>query len=150
MIYAVFIGTMNLFIYLSHCGVRNLQLSKQFLKYNNRSFVNIITGDETCVHFYEPNKIYKKIWSAKGSQIPCMAKRTMNAKMVLFAYINQGPAIQIAVRKGKSVNAYFYKGNIHHKLRKYFKTVDQQLVSVVSGCCMAMLRHTKRQLYENI
>jgi hypothetical protein len=21
---------------------------------------------------------------------------------------------------------------------------------VVSGCCMAMLRHTKRQLYENI
>ena len=30
------------------------QLLKQFPKYNNRSFANIITGDETWVHFYEP------------------------------------------------------------------------------------------------
>ena len=35
-------------------------------------------------------------------------------------YTNQGPAIQIAVPKGKSVNAKFYKGNILHKLKKYF------------------------------
>ena len=39
------------------------QLLKQFPKYNNRSFANIITGDETWVHFYEPKrKIQNKIW----------------------------------------------------------------------------------------
>jgi hypothetical protein len=31
---------------------------------------------------------------------------------------NQVPAIQIAVPKGKSVNAKFYKGNVLHKLKK--------------------------------
>ena len=29
---------------------------KQFPKYNNRSFANIITGDETWVLFYEPKR----------------------------------------------------------------------------------------------
>ena len=33
---------------------------------------------------------------------------------VIF-FTNQGPAIQIAVSKGKSVNARFFKGNVLHK-----------------------------------
>ena len=85
---------------------------KQFLKYNNRSFANIITGDETWVHFYEPKrKIQKKIWVTKGGKIPCIAKRTMSIKKVMYVifFTDQGPAIQIAVPKGKSVNARFYK-----------------------------------------
>ena len=57
------------------------QLLKQFPKYNNRSFANIITGDETWVHFYEPKrKIQNKIWATKGSKRPCIAKRTMSIK----------------------------------------------------------------------
>ena len=37
-------------------------LLKQFPKYNNRSFANIIIGDETLVHFYEAKrKIQNKI-----------------------------------------------------------------------------------------
>ena len=99
------------------------QLLKQFPKYNNRSFTNIITGDETWVHFYEPKrKIQNKIWATKGSQRPCIAKRTMSIKKVMYVifFTNQGPAIQIALPKGKSVNAKFYKGKVLHKLKKYF------------------------------
>ena len=99
------------------------QLLKQFPKYNNRSFANIITGDETWVHFYEPKrKIPNKIWATKGGKRPCIAKRTMNIKKVMYVifFTNQGHAIQIAVPKGKSVNARFYKGNVLHKLKKYF------------------------------
>ena len=95
---------------------------KQFPKYNNRSSANIITGDETWFHFYEPKrKIQKKIWATKGGKRPCIAKRTMSIKKVMYVifFTNQGPAIQIAVPKGKSVNARFYKGNVHHKLKKY-------------------------------
>ena len=76
------------------------QLLKQFPKYNNRSFANIITGDETWVHFYEPKrKIQNKIWATKGGKRPCIAKRTMSIKMVMYVifFTNQGPAIQIAV-----------------------------------------------------
>ena len=40
--------------------------------------------------------------------------------MYVIFFTNQGPAIQIAVPKGKSVNARFYKGNVLHKLKKYF------------------------------
>ena len=99
------------------------QLLKQFPKYNSRSFANIITGDETWVHFYEPKrKIQNKIWATKGGKRPCIAKRTMSIKKVMYVifFTNQGPAIQIAVPKGKYVNARFYKGNVLHKLKKYF------------------------------
>ena len=46
----------------------------------------------------------------------------MSIKKVMYVifFTNQGPAIQIAVPKGKSINARFYKGNVLHKLKKYF------------------------------
>ena len=46
----------------------------------------------------------------------------MSIKKVMYVifFTNQGPAIQIAVLKGKSVNARFYKGKVLHKLKKYF------------------------------
>ena len=40
--------------------------------------------------------------------------------MFVIFFTNQGPAIQIAVPNGKSVNAKFYKGNVLHKLKTYF------------------------------
>ena len=61
------------------------QLLKQFPKYNHRSFANIITGDETCVHFYEPKrKIQNKIWATKGGKRPCIEKCTMSIKKVMY------------------------------------------------------------------
>jgi histone-lysine N-methyltransferase SETMAR len=91
---------------------------KQFLKYNTRPCANIITGNGTWVHFYEPErKIQNKVWASKGS--PCKAKRTMSVKMVMYVifFTNQCPAIQIDV----SLKAKFYKVKVLHKLKKYFK-----------------------------
>ena len=66
--------------------------------------------------------IQNKIWATKGGKRPCIAKRTMSTKKVKYVifFTNQGPAIQIAVPKGKPVNARFYKGNVLHELLKYF------------------------------
>ena len=98
------------------------QLLKQFPKYNNRSFANIITGDETCVHLYEPKrKIQNKIWATKGSQRPCIAKthhEHQKGNVCNFLYKSRS-CIQIAVPKGKSVNIKFYKGKVLHNLKKY-------------------------------
>ena len=46
----------------------------------------------------------------------------MSIKKVMYVifFTNQGPAIQIAIPKGKSINARFYKGNVLHKLKKCF------------------------------
>ena len=46
----------------------------------------------------------------------------MSIQKVIYVIFstNQGPAIQIAVPKGKSGDARFYKGNVLHKLKKYF------------------------------
>jgi hypothetical protein len=60
-----------------------------------------------------------KIWTTKGSQRSCIAKLTMSVKKVMFIIFF--PVILIAVPKGKSVNAKFYKGKVLHKLKKYFK-----------------------------
>jgi hypothetical protein len=53
--------------------------------------------------------------ATKGSQRPCIAE------LYVIFFTNQGPAIHIAVPKGKSVNAKLYTGNVLHKLKKYFK-----------------------------
>ena len=100
------------------------KLLKKFPNYNARSFANVVTGDETWVHFFEPKrKIQNKIWATKYCKRPCIAKRTMSVKKVMYAifFSNQGPAIQVAVPKGKSVNAKFYKNKVLRKLKKYFK-----------------------------
>ena len=99
-------------------------LLKQFPNYNARSFASVVTGDETWVHFFEPKrKIQNKIWATKACKRPCIAKRTISVKKVMYAifFTNQGPAIQVAVPKGKTVNAKFYKTKVLAKLKKHFK-----------------------------
>jgi hypothetical protein len=56
------------------------QLLKQFPKYNNQSFANIITGEKTWLHFYgHKRKLHNKIWTTKGSQ-----KRTTSVKKGMY------------------------------------------------------------------
>ena len=106
------------------CSGKNLQTIVETVPKIHQSIYHQYHHDKTWVHFYEPKrKIQNKIWATKGSQRPCIAKRTMSVKKVMYVifFTNQGPAIQIAVSKGKSVNAKFYKGKVLHKIKKYFK-----------------------------
>jgi hypothetical protein len=50
----------------------------------------------------------------------------MSVKNVMYVilFTNKCPAFQIAVPKGKYVNAKFYKGKVLHKLKKKSKYVD--------------------------
>ena len=83
-------------------------LQKIYPKYDSRSFSNIVNGDETWVHFYEPKRKHEnKIWATKRIKRPCIAKRKLRVKKVMYAifFTNQEPSTQIAVPKGKSVNS---------------------------------------------
>ena len=61
------------------------QLLKKFPRFNQRQFANIIIGDETWVHYFEPvKKIGNKIWLSKHGIRP-VVQRTMSTKKVLCA-----------------------------------------------------------------
>lgn len=100
------------------------RLLKMFPNFNQRQFANIVTGDETWVHYFEPvRKVGNKIWLTKHGRRPVVAKRTMSTKKVLYCifFSCDGLAVQIPVPKGKSVTGRYYRDVVLKKLKKYYQ-----------------------------
>ena len=54
---------------------------QMFPKYYKKQFANVVTGDETWVHYFEPvRKVSNKIWATKHSKRPIIAKRSLSTK----------------------------------------------------------------------
>ena len=91
------------------------KLLKMYPKFDRKKFVKIVTGDETWVHFFEPQrKIDNTIWATNKARRPVIAKRTISVKkvmLVVFFDIN-GPIIQISVPRGRTVTGTFHKGKL--------------------------------------
>lgn len=99
------------------------EMLKLYPKFDKKRFANVVTGDETWVHFYEPQrKVRNKIWATKSAKRLCIARRTMSVKKVMYAvfFSTQGPAIQIPVPKGKGVTGKFYRDKVLKKLKRYY------------------------------
>ena len=95
-----------------------------FPNFNQRQFANIVTGDETWVHYFEPvRKVGNKIWLSKHGRRPVVAKRTMSTKKVLYCifFSCDGLAVQIPVPNGKSVTGRYYRDVVLKKLKKYYQ-----------------------------
>ena len=100
------------------------KLLTMFPKYDKKVFDNVVTGDETWVHYFEPvRKINNKIWATKYARRPIIAKRTISAKKVLYAifFSSKGIAVQIPVKRGRSVTGRYYRDVVLKKLKKYFE-----------------------------
>jgi hypothetical protein len=86
---------------------------KQFLNYNAQSLANVVTGDKTWIHFYEPKRKHQnKIWDTKSGKRPTIAKC-----MPFSFFTTQGHTIQVAVPRGKPINAKVYKTKVFRKLK---------------------------------
>ena len=99
-------------------------LFQTFPKYDKKQFANVVTGDETWVHYFEPvRKVSNKIWATKHSKRPIIAKRTLSAKKVFCAifFSGEGVAIKVSVKKGKSITGKYYKDVVLKKLKKYYQ-----------------------------
>ena len=95
-----------------------------FPKYDKKQFANVVTGDETWVHYFEPvRKVSNKIWATKRSKRPIIAKRSLSTKKVLYAifFSGEGVAIKVPVKKGKSITGKYYKDVVLKKLKKYYQ-----------------------------
>ena len=99
------------------------KLLQMFPKYDKKQFANVVTGDETWVHYFEPvRKVSNKIWATKHSKRPIIAKRSLSTKKVLYAifFSGEGVAIKVPVKKGKSIMGKYYKDVVLKKLKKYY------------------------------
>ena len=95
-----------------------------FPKYDKKQFANVVTGDETWVHYFEPvRKVSNKIWATKHSKSPIIAKRSLSTKKVLYAifFSGEGVAIKVPVKKGKSITGKYYKDVVLKKLKKFYQ-----------------------------
>ncbi|XP_060594912.1 histone-lysine N-methyltransferase SETMAR-like [Ruditapes philippinarum] len=100
------------------------KLLKMFPKYNDRKFSNIVTGDESWFHFFEPTrKVNNKIWATKHTRRPCIAKRMTSTKKVMYAMFFgiHGVVTQVPIPKGRTVTAKFYKRIVLNKVDKYYR-----------------------------
>ena len=95
-----------------------------FPKYDKKQFANVVTGDETWVHYFEPvRKVSNKIWATKHSKRLIIAKGSLSTKKVLYAifFSGEGVAIKVPVKKGKSITGNNYKDVVLKKLKKYYQ-----------------------------
>ena len=99
------------------------KLLQMFPKYDKKQIANVVTGDETWVHYFEPiRKVSNKIWATKHSKRPIIAKRSLSTKKVLYAiFSGEGVAIKVPVKKGKSIIGKYYKDVVLKKLKKYYQ-----------------------------
>ena len=100
------------------------KLLQMFPKYDKKQFANVVTGDETWVHYFEPvRKVSNKIWATKHSKRPIIAKRSLSTKKILYAifFSGEGVAIKVPVKKDKSITRKYYKDVVLKKLKTYYQ-----------------------------
>ena len=95
-----------------------------FPKYDKKQFANVVTGDETWVHYFEPfRKVSNKIWATKHSKRPIIAKRSLSTKKVLYA------------RRSRNKSAS-EKGQKHHRkvLQRRSTEETEKVLSETTPC----------------
>ena len=102
---------------------------------DNRVISNLLTGDETWVHMFESQRrADNKQWKRKDHKRPCIAKRTISSKKMLYAifFNSSGPVVQVPYPSGHTVTGRFYKNSVLRKLKSFIIRNDQAKDAQVS------------------
>ena len=95
---------------------------------NSRVISNLLTGDETWVHMFEPQRrADNKQWKRKDKKRPCIAKRTISSKKMLYAifFNSSGLVVQVPCPFGQTVTSRFYKNSVLKKVKEFTIRNDQ-------------------------
>ena len=98
------------------------ELLKAYKSCNSRVISNLLTGDETWVHMFEPQRrADNKQWKRKDKKCPCIAKRTISSKKTLYAifFNSSGPVIQVPCPSGHTVTGRFYNNFVLKKVKEF-------------------------------
>lgn len=100
------------------------KLLKDFKKFDTRTISNMLTGDETWVYMFEPQRRGdNKQWRGKYQKRPVVAKRQKSSKKVLYTifFNHLGPVIQIPSQSGKSITGTFYKNVVLKRIKRFYE-----------------------------
>ena len=98
-------------------------LLKTYKGCNSRVISNLLTGDETWVHMFEPQRrADNKQWKRKDQKRQCIAKRTISSKKMLYAifFNSSGPVVQVPCPSGHTVTGRFYKNSVLKKVKEFY------------------------------
>ena len=99
------------------------ELLKTYKGCNNRVVSNLLTGDETWVHMFEPQRrADNKQWKWKDQKRPCIAKRIVSLKTMLYTifFNSSGPVVQVPCPSGLTVTGRFYKNSVLKKVKEFY------------------------------
>ena len=107
---------------------QRLECARELLKTYKAVIVGLFltcyeTGDETWVHMFEPQRrADNKQWKRKDQKRPCIAKRTISSKKMLYAvFLNSsGPVVQVPCPSGHTVTGRFYKNSVLKKVKEFY------------------------------
>ena len=104
------------------------KLLKTYKGCNSRVISNWLTCDETWVHMFEPQRrADNKQWKRKDQKRPCIAKRTVSSKKMLYAifFNSSGPVVKVPCPSGHTVTGRFYKNSELKKVKKFYNKKRQ-------------------------
>ena len=99
------------------------ELLKTYKGCNSQVISNLLTGDETWVHMFEPQRNSdNKQWKRKYQERPCTAKRTISSKKMLYVifFNSSGPVVQVHCPSGHTVTGRFYKNSALKKVKEFY------------------------------
>ena len=106
------------------------KILKKYPQFNQRTFSNNWTIDETSRNFYQSTrKCSNKIWATKNVRRHSIAKRTTSMKKVMYAiFLNSpGETVQVPIPRSKKVTGKLFRRLAMKKFENYLKKSHPRL-----------------------
>ena len=89
------------------CVEKASVLLSRFKNWDSRHLREVVTGDQTCAYFFEPdNKLNNKMWVGENNERPMVARRSRSVRRVMYAlfFDSDGIVAPVSVPENCSVN----------------------------------------------
>ena len=98
------------------------ELLKTYKGCNSRVISNLLTGDETWMRMFEPQRrADNKQLKRKDQKRPCIAKRNHKfEKDVGRSFLSSGPVVQVPCPSSHTVSGRFYKNSVLKKVKEFY------------------------------
>ena len=75
-----------------------------------------------CTCLSQQRRADNKQWKRKDQKRPCIAKRTVSSKKMLYAifFNSSGPVVQVPCPSGHTVTCRFYKNSLLKKVKEFY------------------------------
>src|SRR5438128_7021522 len=108
---------------------KRVDISRQLLQILESGFRNVITGDETWIHYYTtPNMEANKVWLTAEEDRPQIVRTALNSKKSMFCifFSVEGVVAKIVVPKGVTVTGSFYADKILPEVFLKYKEMTER------------------------